>query len=61
MRTPVFSAGLPPLDRCLIIRYEVQDLRVIDILPQMVALSESYFQVYEAKAVAGSLEQQKKE
>mmetsp|Transcript_8659 Transcript_8659/g.14930 ORF Transcript_8659/g.14930 Transcript_8659/m.14930 type:complete len:501 (+) Transcript_8659:1-1503(+) len=26
--------------------YEVQDLRVIDILPQMVALSESYFQVY---------------
>ena len=28
---------------------EVQDLRVIDILPQMVALSESYFQVYERK------------
>ena len=26
--------------------YEVQDLNVIDILPQMVALSESYFQVY---------------
>lgn len=25
--------------------YEVQDLRVTDILPQMVALSESYFQV----------------
>lgn len=24
---------------------QVQDLRVIDILPQMVALSESYFQV----------------
>eukprot|EP00798_Chlamydomonas_sp_ICE-L_P031404 gene31404-6570_t len=30
--------------------YEVQDLRVIDILPQMVALSESYFQVYEQRA-----------
>uniref|UniRef100_A0A7S0R5S7 Ubiquitinyl hydrolase 1 n=1 Tax=Chlamydomonas leiostraca TaxID=1034604 RepID=A0A7S0R5S7_9CHLO len=29
--------------------YEVQDLRVIDILPQMVALSEAYFQVYELK------------
>lgn len=30
--------------------YEVQDLRVVDILPQMVALSESYLQVYELKA-----------
>ena len=30
-------------------RYEVQDLRVTDILPQMVALSESFFQVYELK------------
>ena len=29
--------------------YEVQDLRVVDILPQMVALSESFFQVYELK------------
>ena len=29
--------------------YEVQDLRVIDILPQMVALSETYMQVYELK------------
>ncbi|KAG1659564.1 hypothetical protein FOA52_011920 [Chlamydomonas sp. UWO 241] len=29
--------------------YEVQDLSVTDILPQMVALSESYFQVYELK------------
>lgn len=29
--------------------YEVQDLRVIDILPQMVALSEAYLQVYELK------------
>jgi len=27
--------------------YEVQDLRVTDILPQMVALSESYWQLYE--------------
>jgi hypothetical protein len=26
-------------------RYEVQDLSVVDVLPQMVALSESYFQV----------------
>ena len=40
----------PPLVVC---RYEVQDLRVIDILPQMVALSESYFQVYELKRGAG--------
>jgi len=30
--------------------YEVQDLRVTDILPQMVALSETYMQVYELKA-----------
>jgi U4/U6.U5 tri-snRNP-associated protein 2 len=29
--------------------YEVQDLRVTDILPQMVALSETYMQVYELK------------
>ena len=29
--------------------YEVQDLRVIDILPQMVALSETCMQVYELK------------
>lgn len=34
--------GCPPLS---------QDLRVIDILPQMVALSEAYFQVYEKKGV----------
>ncbi|KAL6768399.1 hypothetical protein ACKKBF_B39020 [Auxenochlorella protothecoides x Auxenochlorella symbiontica] len=27
--------------------YEVQDLRVTDVLPQMVALSETYMQVYE--------------
>ena len=26
--------------------YEVQDLRVTDILPQMVALSESYMQLW---------------
>ena len=30
--------------------YEVQDLRITDILPQMVALSETYMQVYERKA-----------
>ncbi len=29
--------------------YEVQDLNVVDILPQMVALSETYIQVYESK------------
>ncbi|KAI3435999.1 hypothetical protein D9Q98_002056 [Chlorella vulgaris] len=29
--------------------YEVQDLRVTDVLPQMVALSETYLQVYELK------------
>ncbi|KAK9811833.1 hypothetical protein WJX72_010978 [[Myrmecia] bisecta] len=29
--------------------YEVQDLRVVEILPQMVALSETYMQVYELK------------
>ena len=34
---------------CVPFRYEVQDLRVTDILPQMVALSESFFQVYELK------------
>ena len=30
--------------------YEVQDLRVGEVLPQMVALSETYLQVYELKA-----------
>ncbi|KXZ51657.1 hypothetical protein GPECTOR_11g110 [Gonium pectorale] len=36
--------------------YEVQDLAVQDILPQMVALSEAYFQVFELRtdATAGS-------
>lgn len=29
--------------------YEVQDLHVVDILPQMVALSEAYLQVYQLK------------
>ena len=29
--------------------YEVQDLRVTEVLPQMVALSETYIQVYELK------------
>jgi len=28
-------------------RYEVQDLHVSETLPQMVALSEAYMQVYE--------------
>jgi hypothetical protein len=31
----------------------VQDLVVTDILPQMVALSETYFQVYELKGSGG--------
>ncbi|GLC41126.1 hypothetical protein PLESTB_001794200 [Pleodorina starrii] len=37
--------------------YEVQDLAVQDILPQMVALSEAYFQVFELRtdATAGSV------
>jgi len=30
----------------------LQDLRVIDILPQMVALSEAYFQVYQLQQAA---------
>ena len=30
--------------------YEVQDLRVTDILSQMVALSESYMQLYELQS-----------
>jgi U4/U6.U5 tri-snRNP-associated protein 2 len=29
--------------------YEVQDLSVVEVLPQMVALSEAYLQVYEAR------------
>jgi U4/U6.U5 tri-snRNP-associated protein 2 len=33
--------------------YEVQDLVVTDILPQMVALSEAYFQVYALNAGGG--------
>ena len=33
--------------------YEVQDLSVVDILPQMVALSEAYFQVYERAGGGG--------
>ena len=32
--------------------YEVADLRVGEVLPQMVALSEAYMQVYELKAAA---------
>lgn len=30
--------------------YEVHDLRVTEVLPQMVALSETYLQVYELKS-----------
>lgn len=29
------------------VRYEMQDLHVADTLPQMVALSEAYMQIYE--------------
>ena len=29
--------------------YEVENLRVVDNLPQVVALSETYMQVYELK------------
>ena len=29
--------------------YDVQDLRVTDVLPQMVALSETYIQLYELR------------
>lgn len=29
--------------------YEVQDLSVVEVLPQMVALSETYLQVYERR------------
>lgn len=28
-------------------RYELEDLHVVDVLPQMVALSETYVQVYQ--------------
>ena len=33
--------------------YELQDLRVSEVLPQMVALSEAYLQVYELKQQQG--------
>ena len=33
--------------------YEVDDLRVTDILSQMVSLSEAYMQIYELKQVQG--------
>lgn len=29
--------------------YEMQDLHVIDILPQMITLTEAYIQIYELK------------
>lgn len=31
----------------LFVRYEMQDLHVAETLPQMVALSEAYMQIYE--------------
>ena len=31
-------------------RYEVQDLRVIEYLPQMVVLSETYWQVWQLQS-----------
>jgi U4/U6.U5 tri-snRNP-associated protein 2 len=34
--------------------YEVQDLSVVEVLPQMVALSEAYLQVYERKKEAAA-------
>ncbi len=34
--------------------YEVQDLRVADILPQMVALSESYMQLWSLRTEDGA-------
>lgn len=41
--------------------YDVQDLVVVDILPQMVALSEAYFQVYELKTAATPATQQQQQ
>ena len=38
--------------------YEVQDLRVTEVLPQMVALSETYMQVYELKQQSSPAQQQ---
>jgi U4/U6.U5 tri-snRNP-associated protein 2 len=32
---------------CAVFRYEMQDLHVDETLPQMVALSETYMQIYE--------------
>ena len=37
--------------------YEVQDLRVTEVLPQMVALSETYMQVYELRQGSSSGEE----
>ncbi|RWW47601.1 hypothetical protein BHE74_00046388 [Ensete ventricosum] len=34
-------------DHCVPFRYEMQDLHVTETLPQMVALSEAYMQIYE--------------
>ena len=32
--------------------YELQDLHVVDVLPQMITLSESYIQIYEMRLPA---------
>lgn len=32
------------------VRYEVQDLNVVDILPQQVVLSEAYMQIFEMQS-----------
>ena len=39
--TSIYSFGI------LLLRYEMQDLHVTETLPQMVALSETYMQIYE--------------
>jgi hypothetical protein len=42
------ESSLPHLNCCF--RYELQDLHVTEILPQMVALSEAYLQIYEQQS-----------
>ncbi len=41
--------------------YELQDLRVIDILPQMITLSEAYIQIWEQRDETVSDDSVKKE
>jgi hypothetical protein len=43
------ASGWNPVNhlRNLLLRYEMQDLHVTETLPQMVALSEAYMQIYE--------------